>query len=336
MNKKYKVGIIGAGAIVESSHVPVLKILPDLVVEWVFDRDIKRSELVSAMFNVPVLDSGNIAAAIAGIDICLITIPYGARRQYIDYCVSEKKALYVEKPFAVSKKEHQDWCDLFAPGQLAIGFQRRYYRVTALLKKIVDEAPFGKLKAIRFNQGYFALKGSKEFLSNAALSGGGVIIESAIHTLDLLLLITGATSVEVQAVESLQKNGIDYDTVFHSVLSCKNNSVDVHIEVSALRNLDNGVHFIFEHASVSCGMSPDEKIKIFDVNGRPINLALGLTDIPGTRAEYARSISASFYHFWSDFLYAVDTKTPNNTSAVNSLLTTGWIEQVYTKINNPQ
>jgi predicted dehydrogenase len=334
LDNKFKVGIIGAGTIVESSHIPVLKVLPGVSIEWVYDRDQSRSELLSKMFHVPVLKKRSVESAVDDIDICLLTIPYGARKEYIELCAKKKKGLYVEKPFAVSIKEHKEYCEWFAPYNLAIGFQRRNYRVVQLLKNIINANIFGKLINISFKQGYFTLKGNKEFLSNATLSGGGVIIESAIHILDQILLITNSETLIVKEVSSLQKMGIDYDTFFDTELSNKENKIQVDIEISTLRNLDNGVRFIFENAEVSCDMSPDEKIRIFDCNGKPLFLDIGLLNVSENERNGAKSVTAAFYFFWSDFLQAVVRKTTNETSAINSLLTTGWIEQIYKKINN--
>jgi len=334
LENNYRVGIIGAGAIVESSHIPVLKVLPGISIQWVYDRDTSRSQLVSKMFRIPVLENEEMEKAIEDIDICLLTIPYGARRKYIELCAAKGKALYVEKPFAITAGEHIDYCKLFQPYELAIGFQRRYYQTAGLLKNLVRSELFGRLQKIQFNQGYFALKGNKPFLSDAALAGGGVIIESAIHTLDQLLLITGATAVNVKDALSLQKNGIDYDSKFETVLSGKDIFIEVGAGISSMRNLSNGVHFFFEHASVMCSMSPDEKPGIFDKNGKRLSLDIGRIENGDNAGENARSIGAAFYFFWKDFLSAIGTKSPNMTSAVNSLLTTSWIEQVYTKINH--
>ena len=82
----YKVGIIGAGAIVETAHLPVLKVLDKTEVVWVYDRNEDRSGLISRMFEVPVIKEEKLAASIAAIDICLLSIPYGARAAYFQIC----------------------------------------------------------------------------------------------------------------------------------------------------------------------------------------------------------------------------------------------------------
>jgi len=167
----------------------------------------------------------------------------------------------------------------------------------------------------------------------AGLSGGGVIIESAIHILDQLLLITGAESVQVTSVEGLRKNGIDYDTVFETWLSFQGSKTVVTSAVSSLRNLQNGVYFKFEHALVYCGMSANEQIKIYDNSGQPMQITVDLADSV-EEGMNASSPDAAFYYFWKDFIDAIEKKINNKTSAVNSLLTTEWIEKIYTTTNH--
>src|SRR5450759_4524165 len=100
MNKKYKLGIIGAGAITELSHLPVLKNLEQIEILWQHDKNEKRSALIEKMFNVRAINEPALKIAIEEIDICLLTIPYGVRKEFIKKCAALNKSIYVEKPFA--------------------------------------------------------------------------------------------------------------------------------------------------------------------------------------------------------------------------------------------
>jgi len=327
----YKIGIIGAGAIVESSHIPVLKVLPGVTVEWVHDLNNSRTQLMEAMFGTRPLQGKPIDHALNEVDICLLTIPYGARREYIDLCATKGKSLYVEKPFAITAAEHNSICGMFPAHNLAVGFQRRYYHTVEQLKYLVNSKIFGALKGIDIVQGYFSLKGSKEFLTNAALAGGGVIIESAIHTLDQVLQITGANAVQVDELKTLQVKGIDYDSKFSTTLFVEDAAINVKAAISTLRNLDNGLTFHFENALVKAGTSPNSSIKVYDKMGRPVTFNIELAECPGPAR--ANSVSEAFYQFWRDFIRSVHSKEANQTAALNSLLTSTWMEQLYAKIN---
>lgn len=328
MTKKYKLGIIGAGSIVELSHLPILKNLDQIEVCWQFDKNITRSDIISKMFQVPVLREEQLENAIKEIDICLLTIPYGVRRSFIEKIAANGKSLFVEKPFATTIEEHEYYCGLFPSYKLAVGFQRRHYKIVSFVQQLIKGNFFGALKKIHFREGYFVLKGGNRFTSEVNLSGGGVIIESAIHSLDQILLITSAQNVLVNEVKSLHKNLLDYDSVFTSLISTNNGEIPITCEISSLRNLKSGLEMEFENATINCQLTTDTKIKILSNNNEAVFTISDMEKYVG-----ANSISHSFYIFWNEFLTALNEEKDNLTSGTSSILTTGWIEQIYKKMN---
>jgi len=333
MNREINIGIIGAGNIVESIHLPILLNIPGVNIKWIFDKDEKRSTLLSGMYSVDYITGDKLDEGIEEADLCLIAIPYGVRDAYIHKCAAYAKAVYIEKPFATTVAEHQAYCELFAPPDLAIGFQRRYYKCVNELQHIISGSLFGKVQAIYFNQGYFQLKGGTGFMSDARMSGGGVIIESAIHTLDQILQFTKASALNVEEVHSLSKSGIDYDTKFTSTLSYDGASFPVYSHVSSLRNLDNGIIIEFENKVVRLQPAANAVLYVKDANDKKfIELILPESE-PGPRST---SVNDAFVRFWEDFINAIHSRQSNQTNAVNSMLTSTWIEKIYQQINQPK
>jgi len=330
--QRFNVGIIGAGAIVESSHLPVLKTLPDVEVKWIYDITDKRKQLLADMYNIATINETDLEEAMGAVDICLLTIPFGARPAYIKMIALAGKALYVEKPFALTLETHQEYCNLFRPHQLAIGYQRREYSLVSQLESVISSGIFGTLKEIRFTQGHFTLKGGKGYLSDANLSGGGVIIESAIHSLDQLLLISKAERVQVNHVKSLSENGIDYDSDFSSTIFTGKGRVETGCRVSALRNLDNGIQLYFDNAIVHSTTDPSPVIKVTDHKGSNIHFNFSPIRGKAGSASTAVTVPQSFVFFWRRFIAALRDQQVNLTSAESSLLTTAWVEQLYNHI----
>jgi len=327
-NKVYKVGIIGAGKIVENSHLPVLKNIDNISVEWIYDIDKKRTDLLSEMYKIAPVITNNLEEEISKIDICVITIPYGVRMPYLQAASRFKKSVYVEKPFALSVQEHIDISSMFNANEIAIGFQRRCYKIAHELKEIIQSGIFGSLKNIDFKQGYFSIKGGKGYLSDVNLSGGGVIIESAIHSFDQILNFTAATDVEVDNLSFIQKNGIDYDTTVQSYLTTPLGKIPVTSQVSTLRNLNNGLTLSFDHATIKCKLSPDAIINVFSKNGKQFSIE-NLFNLQ----NYPKTVNSSFFLFWEKFIESLNKKTENFTSASTSLLTTKWMENIYVTIS---
>ncbi len=108
---------------------------------------------------------------------------------------SRDSALYVEKPFARTLAEHNDLCTRFPDSRVAIGFQRRALGVVTMMKAMVSNEIFGRLKRVEFSHGGSAnVFSGKAFASDPNLAGGGVVYERGIHGIDLLVHITQATS----------------------------------------------------------------------------------------------------------------------------------------------
>jgi len=327
--QKLRIGIIGAGAIVETNHLPAISINGQAEIAWIYDKNPSRAELVSKMYGIPSLGAGPVEDAIADVDVCLLATPYGVRGPYIEACRKLGKALVVEKPFAFSREEHRGYSDGFKPWAIGVNFQRRFYRSAGILRRMIRTGIFGPLQSIRFTQGNFSLKGGAGYLSDTKLSGGGVIAESAIHGLDLILYITDALDLAVTDIRSLHRGSLDYDSVFTTTIHTKNGSIDTRCEITTLRNLDNGIELQFAHARVGSDLSPDGKIFIRDKENGILNFSL--SDEPGSGSDSpgAGRISEAFWLFWQQFLSGLQSHTPNPTNASGSLLTSAWIEDIY-------
>ncbi len=332
MNKR-KIGIIGAGSIVETNHLPAIKSVEDLEIAWIYDRNQRRTDLLSKMYGIGSCGEDTLQGAVAEVDICLLAIPYGVRKPYIDLCRQLEKSMVIEKPFAFSVEEHLSYCSGFKAWQISVNFQRRYYHSVMALREVIRSGIFGKLKAIRFTQGYFSLKGGSGYLSDASLSGGGVIAESAIHALDIILHITGASDVGLDSLKTISVRGIDYDSVFDSWLETGNSRIPVHCEISTLQNLDNGLELQFEQACLFSELSPDSEILVRGQGRHSPGFTLQGYD-PGGANKGARRINEAFLSFWKQVAGAMQDEQVNPTSAAQCLLTTQWLEPIYQKIKS--
>ena len=101
-----RIGVIGAGTIVENIHLPVLANLPGVSVAWVADRSEDRAERLARAFAIDARPLSRTDDA----DILLVAIPMLGRDQWFEHAHRHGMALFVEKPFAVSLAQH----DLFA------------------------------------------------------------------------------------------------------------------------------------------------------------------------------------------------------------------------------
>src|SRR5579871_763292 len=109
---RYRVGVIGAGAIAFGSHVPVLLNTAGAAIAWIMDRDEKRARRVARCFGVP--HARGDLETLPDADVVLVTIPYGARAPLYEALGRRFPAIYVEKPLALTLAEHDRLCALWA------------------------------------------------------------------------------------------------------------------------------------------------------------------------------------------------------------------------------
>ena len=130
------------------------------------------------------------------------------------------KAVFMEKPCAVALDEFMQLKteESKHPGKLGFCFQNRYNETTKIIDRLMAEESIGKLKGGRAfvtwkrDEDYY--RGSK-WKGKKTTEGGGVLINQAIHTLDLLVKYLGKTQKVRSTISNHHlENAIDVeDTV---------------------------------------------------------------------------------------------------------------------------
>ena len=324
-----RIGVVGAGKIVEDAHLPVLLTIPDITISWITDQSDQRRGLLSRMYRVAAVSPESALEKIGEIDVCLIAIPLGARGCYLERCIESGTAVYAEKPFARNSAEHQTLQSRMPAHKLAVGFQRREYHCAQTLQGLIESRMLGELRSIQLIEANFTLigGGATSFRTSARSAGGGITIESSIHSLDLMQYLTSAMDVRTDRVRAIVRDGIDYHVECESRLVLSSSrEVPVSILMSRLKSLPDAFHFHFEHGTVAYPTKPQYPVQIRS----RVASAAWHTVIPNDIVSNgAYSINAAFGKFWQHFLDGLRDQQHGLTSACTSLLTSRWVEQIY-------
>lgn len=330
---RLSIGIIGAGKIVEDAHLPTLLNIPDVEVRWICDLSASRAALLSSMYGVPAISLPAVEAGLREIDVCLLAVPVGARRAHMEACARAGVAVYAEKPFARDIAEHREYAGLFPPHRVGVGFQRRFYQSTFGVRTVIQSGVLGPLRAVDFAYGAYSLKtgGSASYLVDSSLSGGGMIIESAIHGLDQILFATGADSVTVASARSVVLGGSDFDTITDATIDVGGSEIPVRCEITRLRNVNSGTDFHFDHATVRQGPSAEADLVMSGRNADPTERFTLLPRVPGPQRG-ARTVAEALLLVWEEFLTGLRDERVNAASAMTSELTTMWVDQIHARL----
>jgi predicted dehydrogenase len=329
MTPRVKIGIIGAGKIVEDAHLPVLLTLPGVSVAWITDQSEQRRGLLSRMYRVSAVTPERALERIEEVDVCLIAVPLGARSVYFERCIDCGTAIYVEKPFARNAAEHQQLQSRMPAYRLTVGFQRRAYHCAQTLQQLIASGMLGKLQSIRLTEANFTLigGGAASFRTSASSAGGGITIESSIHSLDLMQYLTAAVDVKTERVRGVVRDGIDYHVECESRLTLRDNQeIPVSVLMSRLKSLPDAFHFHFENATVAYPVKPQFPVRIRSSAAETLWQTLVPNEF-GIGGAY--SINGAFSLFWQHFLAGLRDQQQGMTSACTSLLTSVWVEQIY-------
>ncbi|AVF03314.1 MULTISPECIES: Gfo/Idh/MocA family protein [Devosia] len=200
----FGLGVVGAG-MAAKPHALALNALKDQVaVRGVWRRNRAELDQFCAEYDLPAAQSYEALLADPAVDAILVLTPPNAREEIVAAAAKAGKHVLMEKP--VERSTEAAGRIVAACGKagvtLGIIFQHRFRAASKALAEKVASGALGDLQAVhlvvpwwRPQEGYYDKPGRGTF----AQDGGGVLITQAIHSLDLMLSLTGP----VKAVTAL-------------------------------------------------------------------------------------------------------------------------------------
>jgi predicted dehydrogenase len=305
--------------------------MPQVQLAWVADSSTERAASVGAAFGIKTATAKS-ADELPECDVVLLAIPVGARVAYWDGLSARGAAVFAEKPFAATSREHCRITELFPPYRLGCGYMRRFYTSTVLLRHLLGRKWFGQLRRIRIAEGARTTRSGVDYspLDEGSFCSGGVLAELGCHTLDLALHLTGAQAFAVESC-NLELDG-RVDRKVSARVRLKNSSalpehgVELDYCASWLDRQENVAELQFEHVSLWAGLSPNAQVFL----GNPTEHSEVVSLAPAGAAGASTSNQA-FYLEWDAFLKGLEAGRESQVSANSARLTTALVEQMYEK-----
>ncbi|GGB53652.1 oxidoreductase [Roseibium aquae] len=205
MSGKLGLAVIGTG-MAALPHARALKDLQDLIeVKGVYSRTQEKRFAFAQEHGFPEAAALEQLVADPDVHAALIITPPNQRQALVETFARAGKHILMEKPVERTTGAAEGlvrMCEA-AKVQLGIVFQHRFREVSRTLKSLIDAGDLGEIGMVRVSvpwwraQAYYDEPGRGSYERD----GGGVLISQAIHTLDLMLSMTGPVS-EVQAVSA--------------------------------------------------------------------------------------------------------------------------------------
>lgn len=196
MTKKYGIGVIGLG-MASLPHGKSLAALNDRVdVRAVFSPSVERRQAFAKRFGMHAVQSIDDVLDDDTIDAVILLTPPNARQEFVDALVSRKKHILMEKPIERTTEAALAIVERCELGGVKLGmvFQHRFRDASMMLQQKLKSGDLGRIQTVQLAvpwwrpQSYYDEPGRGTYERD----GGGVLISQAIHSLDLMLSLTGS------------------------------------------------------------------------------------------------------------------------------------------------
>jgi len=252
LKQRLQLAVIGCGAVTEHRHLPALAGRGDCQIVALVDSNRKRAEELASQFRVPQVFADYHETLRSGIDVAVVALPNHLHAPVsVDFLKAGIHVL-VEKPMGRTTAE----CDaMLAAAEaggalLAVGLMRRFMQSAQFAKRAIDSGLLGPIHSFDIRDGFiFSWPLASDFFFRKDAAGGGVLIDTGVHTLDQVLWWLG----DAQSFEYYDDNfgGVETDCEIFLELQ---SGVRGKVELSRTRNLRNTAIIRGEAAELEVGL----------------------------------------------------------------------------------
>jgi len=223
----YNAAIIGCGAI-HTMHVNAIAKCANVKLAAVVDIDENLVKKVASDYKCDFYTDYKEVLKQNNIDVVHICTPHYLHAPMAIEAMRAGKHVFIEKPMAISVSDAQKMIKVQEETGKILGvcFQNRYNETSIKVKEVLDSGRLGKIiggKAFvtwHRNQDYYARGGWRGTWEK---EGGGVLINQAIHTLDLLQWFIGDVDRIKASVDTrLLKDFIEVEDTAEATVIFKN------------------------------------------------------------------------------------------------------------------
>lgn len=229
MMKQINFAIVGCGHIAKK-HAEAIEKAENAQLVAVCDMVVENMNFYVEQYGAKPFENYDEMLSEKNIDVINICTPSGSHAFLTIKAAEAGKHVIVEKPIALTIEDTNKMIDVCKQNnvKLAVLHPNRFRPAMIDLKKVMDEGKFGKLShanaTVRWNrnQAYYdqaPWRGTKSL-------DGGVLMNQAIHNLDLLVWLMGDVE-EVYSMSATRLRNIEAEDVSTGVVKFKNGALGV-------------------------------------------------------------------------------------------------------------
>jgi len=225
--KKFKVAIIGCGNIFPM-HASSIQLSDVAELVAVCDNKEDRAKQAAVKYNCNFYTSYEDMLDKEEIDVVHICTPHYLHAPMTAYAASKGKHILTEKPMSISTEDAREMVELCESNGVTLGviFQNRYNPGSQLIKNAIQDGSLGSVLGAKCSvtwdrsDEYYSLS---DWKGTWEKEGGGVLIDQAIHTMDLMRWFVGEEIEYVDAqIGNRAHEAIEVEDSVEGVMKFKN------------------------------------------------------------------------------------------------------------------
>ncbi len=320
MNDPIRVGVIGAGAISQVAHLPVLRRLPGVEVAAICDNDLSKAQALATRFEVKdTYDDIEEVLRYANVDAVVICTPNHLHEIHVTSALAAGAHVLCERPLALNLAgvERVLQASEKYGKRVMVGMNHRFRSDVQAVRGFLAGGDLGPLQAVR--GGWYTFQPSRQLLGwrlRREQAGGGAMLDLGLPLIDLGLWLAGWPAPK-RISAHLTAPGKDGVEDMGSVLIVCENGVSITVDVS-WRHMGEGERFWFDLVGAK-GSAAIQPLRIFkEQHGTPMDVTpKGAT---GRETPFTQSYRAEWTYFLAVIKGDVNAPPPRDQLALQRVL----------------
>jgi predicted dehydrogenase len=255
--------VIGCGAVAELCHLPAAKLLPEVEIVALVDKNIARAKVLGRQFGIDtcIEDYRQLRKDVDGV---ILALPNHLHAPVALEFLNCAIPVLVEKPMALTVLEAEAMIQAANANGVAlqVGFMYRFSQGVRLIKRAIEEGWLGTLRCFFLEWGVvYDWPLVSGLMLNKEQAGGGQLVDMGSHMLDLLLWWLGEAVEFEYRDDSL--GGVEADCWLSLVLQSPDGPLQGTVVLSRLRNLSNKARFVGESFTLEIDLLTPSRVRLW-------------------------------------------------------------------------
>lgn len=289
---KLNVAIVGGGAITDQLYLSYFKNRQDIYNVILVEKNSGRVEELVSKYPYIQNTSSNYMDIIKDVQVGIVALPNFLHFPVSLDFINKGVPVFIEKPIALNYDEGLEIinCAEKLNVPIGVGLVKRFFDSSVYVKKIIESDLLGKVKSVLVSDGNeFAWPLQSDSLVDKKKSGGGVLIDSGAHLLDLICWWLGIPVVRSYADDNC--GNVESQCFIELV----KDDIQINVELSRLRKLQQKIEIHFEKGILLYSfMNKEPELKIMLESNEAFQFSIKIED--NLRKAFSYQIESFFYH----------------------------------------